>query len=123
MKRILMCIACMLLAVGLGLAQTKTQQTVVTLTPGTHTVTIPISDPDQVLNYLWVRSATPGGEDWTQAQTLPGTATQIVDTGVPGGTWYYRARGLESGGTSPDSNEVNGVVPMSAPSLGTPVVQ
>ena len=122
MKRTLLCIACVLLALGLGLAQSPTQKTVVTLGPGTHTVTIPITDQDQVLNYQWVRSSTPGGEDWTQAQTLPGNATQIVDTGVPGGTWYYEARGIETGGTSPTSNEVNGSVPLPAPVLGTPVV-
>jgi hypothetical protein len=122
MKRILICIACLLLLAGVALAQTPTQKTVVTLGPGTHTVTIPISDPDPVLNYLWVRTATCGAEDWTQPQTLPGTATQIVDSGVPGGTWCYQAKGVESGGTSPTSNEVSALVPMSAPALGTPVV-
>jgi hypothetical protein len=122
MKRISI-IACVLLLAVAALAQTPTQKTVVTLSgPGTHTVTVPITDQDQVLNYQWVRSATPGGEDWTQAQTLPGNATQIVDTGVPGGTWYYEARGIETGGTSPTSNEVNGSVPLPAPVLGTPVV-
>lgn len=124
MKRLSICLACLILLAGCGLAQTK--QTAVTVTTGQHSVTIPVSDTTPGLtSYIFVRSATQGVYDWTNLlQTIPGTASSMTDSTVTAGTWYYEAKAVIGTDQSPASNEVSALVPQppNAPSLGTPVV-
>ncbi|MGD0817577.1 MAG: fibronectin type III domain-containing protein [Methanomassiliicoccales archaeon] len=71
-----------------------------------------------ITNYKIFRGTTAAGEGTTVFQTVSGSTLAYNDTTVTAGQiYYYEVAAVNSIGTGPDSNEVNGMAPVaSAPS-------